>query len=129
MAWTALSFSVGQVLTAAQMNNLQANFAAMAAGDVGAPDIEFAAHDFTIATNSSQSISSAGTWTPAVGIYMVQDVTSGNSLYQIYMQIYDGGTWRGPTTNTHTQGVIITDGTNVRFGLISGTLTFYYHKY
>jgi hypothetical protein len=37
MAWTALSFSVGQVLTAAQMNNLYANFAAIAAGNSGAP--------------------------------------------------------------------------------------------
>lgn len=37
MGWTALGFSVGQVLTAAQMNNLQANFAAMAAGNSGAP--------------------------------------------------------------------------------------------
>lgn len=37
MAWTSLSFSVGQVLTAAQMNNLQANFAAVAGNEAGAP--------------------------------------------------------------------------------------------
>lgn len=39
MTWTNFTFSVGQVLTAAQMNNLYANFAAMAAKDSGAPTI------------------------------------------------------------------------------------------
>ncbi len=40
MTWTSLSFSFGAVLTSSQMNQLQANFAAMAAGDSGAPEIE-----------------------------------------------------------------------------------------
>lgn len=39
MAWTDLNFSVGQVLTAAQMNQLQANFTAVAQGQSGAPTI------------------------------------------------------------------------------------------
>lgn len=43
MTWTNFSFSVGQVLTAAQMNNLYSNFAAIAAGDAGAPSIQQAA--------------------------------------------------------------------------------------
>lgn len=40
MAWTGLTFSVGQILTAAQMNNLQGNFAGMADADPGAPTID-----------------------------------------------------------------------------------------
>lgn len=42
MTWTSLTFSVGAVLTAAQMNNLQNNFAAVANGDSGAPNIQTA---------------------------------------------------------------------------------------
>lgn len=43
MTWTNFSFSVGQILTAAQMNNLYANFAALGAGDSGAPEVDEAA--------------------------------------------------------------------------------------
>lgn len=39
MTWTGQSFTVGQVLTAAQMNNLQADITALANADSGAPDI------------------------------------------------------------------------------------------
>jgi len=39
MTWTGQSFTVGQVLTAAQMNNLQADITALANGDSGAPEI------------------------------------------------------------------------------------------
>lgn len=39
MAWTTLSFSYGATLTSTQMNQLYANFAAMAAGDSGSPTI------------------------------------------------------------------------------------------
>jgi len=45
MAWTSLSFSFGAILTSAQMNQLQANFSAVAAGDSGAPAITEAALD------------------------------------------------------------------------------------
>jgi len=37
MAWTGQTFSVGQILTAAQMSNLQADITAQANGDAGAP--------------------------------------------------------------------------------------------
>ena len=48
MTWTNFSFSVGQVLSAANMNNLYANFGAMAAGDSGAPSIVEAALDAAV---------------------------------------------------------------------------------
>lgn len=64
MAWTALSFSVGQVLTAAQMNNLQANFAAMAANETGAPDItSIDAVTITNATVTTGNITTANVTT------------------------------------------------------------------
>ena len=37
MTWTGQSFSVGQILTAAQMTNLQADITAFASADSGAP--------------------------------------------------------------------------------------------
>jgi len=43
MTWTGQSFSVGQVLTAAQLNNMQADMTALANGDAGAPEIKEAA--------------------------------------------------------------------------------------
>ena len=43
MAWTDLNFTVGQILTAAQMNNLQGNFSAVMNGDSGAPNLKRAA--------------------------------------------------------------------------------------
>lgn len=39
MAWTNLSFAYGSALTSTKMTQLQANFAAMAAGDSGSPTI------------------------------------------------------------------------------------------
>ena len=39
MAWTGQTFTVGQILTANQMNNLQADITALANADTGAPDI------------------------------------------------------------------------------------------
>ena len=39
MVWTNLTFPYGSKLSSAQMTQLQANFAAMAAGDAGAPEI------------------------------------------------------------------------------------------
>jgi hypothetical protein len=37
MTWTGKTFNVGDILTAAQMNNLQADITAQAQGDAGAP--------------------------------------------------------------------------------------------
>lgn len=48
MAWTDLDFVFEQVLTTTEMDQLQANFAAMAAGDAGAPAIAVATGDFAI---------------------------------------------------------------------------------
>lgn len=122
MAWTSLSFSVGQVLTAAQMNNLQANFAALAANDTGSPNITKITP--AIQTSGTTTIAgSGGTWTPAAGIY-AYSITVTNAK----LQIYQSGVWREEATS-ETSGILITDGTNTR--LINNALadaTVYYHK-
>lgn len=65
MAWTALTFSVGQILTAAQMNNLQSNFTALANGDTGAPAIQHNALDLKIIDKTNLIDTIAGdNWYP-----------------------------------------------------------------
>ena len=54
MTWTGQSFSVGQVLTAAQMTNLQADITAAMAGDSGAPRLVNAAVDAAAAIAGSK---------------------------------------------------------------------------
>jgi len=54
MTWTGQSFSVGQVLTAAQMTNLQADITAAMAGDTGAPRLVNAGVDAAAAIAGSK---------------------------------------------------------------------------
>lgn len=60
MAWTTLNFSVGQILTAAQMQNLDDNFEALAAGDSGAPNIVQAALSTTELNYAGSGIYATG---------------------------------------------------------------------
>ena len=51
MTWTGQTFTAGQILTAAQMNNLQADITAQANGDSGSPQNQTASiADSAIAT-------------------------------------------------------------------------------
>jgi len=110
MTWTALTFAYGSVLTSAKMSQLFDNFAAMAAGDAGAPTIVNATNQsggtvnattstfsglmtltggqikFPAAQNASADANTLddyeeGTWTPAVtGI-------TANTVYGTYTKI------------------------------------------
>lgn len=78
MTWTSFTFSVGQVLTAAQMNNLYSNFAALAAGDSGAPDIVEAALHVDVqdqlvngGDGHTHAPGSGGTQIPTAGIALL----------------------------------------------------------
>ena len=52
MTWTTLTFAYGSTLTSTKMSQLQANFAAMAAGDSGAPTIDTAGITDAAVTNA-----------------------------------------------------------------------------
>lgn len=58
MTWTGQTFSVGQVLTAAQMTNLQSDITALANGDSGAPKIQAAALDASIVSSAKVALTS-----------------------------------------------------------------------
>lgn len=110
MTWTSLTFNVGQILTAAQMTNLQANFSALANGDVGAPDIiedAFTAitngDSYRYSVNTEERSSNSGSYVasglriivPRTGIWQVQfDLkNAGPYSYTSYGRIY-----RNPST-------------------------------
>jgi hypothetical protein len=77
MAWSDLTFTGCTVLTAAQMTQLQANFAALAHGDAGAPAFSPSSFMWTRqASGASLDVSSRGTFRQAV----ISDVASVNTL-------------------------------------------------
>ncbi len=53
MAWTNLTYAFGSKLTSTQMTQNQANFAALAAGDAGAPDVQKNLKSATVTTTTS----------------------------------------------------------------------------
>lgn len=64
MTWTGKTFNVGDILTAAQMNNLQADITAQAQGDAGAP-----AQKVSTLTNSGTEVGSSS----VSGLYYLPD--------------------------------------------------------
>lgn len=113
MTWTGQSFSVGQVLTAAQMNNLQADITAVTNGDAGAPTIQTAgigADQVTadkIANNSitRDQLSTSGSSSSGslVNASVEINMTSHSLFPMIYNETPDEWTMKGHSTdNTNT---------------------------
>jgi len=87
MAWTGQNFSVGQILTAAQMTNLQADISAQANGDSGAPKTQTAALEqtggseaVTTATIRANAITQTEVNTAAIGQDELNDATQNYSV-------------------------------------------------
>jgi len=59
MAWTEQTWTVGQILTAAQMTNISDNFTAVADGDLGAPKMQTNAYSDLSVTESKIANSAA----------------------------------------------------------------------
>ena len=83
MTWTGKTFNVGDILTAAQMNNLQADITAQAQGDAGAP-----AQKVSTLANSGTEVGSSA----VSGIYYLPDGI-------VQLSVFDGsGTGTGAGT-------------------------------
>jgi hypothetical protein len=81
----------------------------------------FAGLTLTTSTYGSQRIEGPGVWVIPVGIYMF---TSGSAE----VEIWDGSSWRG--SSKLSNGVIISDGSNIRLNRISsGDIFVYYRKF
>jgi hypothetical protein len=113
MTWTGQSFSVGQILTAAQMTNLQADITALANGDSGAPTIISPSPpsrilDDAITTDGAQSIGAGAAWTIPQGFHNLVSLHASGADVQIYVN----AAWRAGLTTAC--GAVFSDGTNMR---------------
>ena len=105
MAWTDLTFSVGQILTAAQMTNMDDNFDALAAGLSGAPPIEPPALDAAVGSwiEITQTVISGSPATvdfttgidDTYDLYMVvlQNVVPATDATDLYMRLSSASSW------------------------------------
>jgi hypothetical protein len=81
----------------------------------------FAGLTLTTSTYGSQRIAGPGVWVIPVGIYMFNSGAAN-------VEIWDGSSWRG--SNVLSNGVIISDGSNIRLNRISsGDIFVYYRKF
>lgn len=92
MTWTGQSFTAGQVLTASQLNALQADITAQANGDSGAPKNQLASMDSN-SVDTSQLVASAvtqgklSTTTSEVSTTSSGNLTLGGGSYGFYPQV------------------------------------------
>jgi len=119
MAWTDLNFTVGQVLTAAQMNNLVANLTAMMDGDSGAPRLKPAAVLPTVGggvESARTGASSNGATTPTKvneikipysGELRVDFGMSRGGTPSVFGQIYINGVATGILRSTSSTSTVI----------------------
>ena len=136
MAWTNQSFSVGQVLTAAQVNNLNNNVTAIMNGDSGAPRLQQAALRDSVAATGYIVASS-----------LIDARNSGETVFTKYKEIgtpYNGslsvsfrivGSFVNPEGRIYVNGTAVGtsrsgDGTYVETisGLVAGDLIQIYTK-
>lgn len=112
MTWTTQTFNVGQVLTAAQMTNLNNNFTALANGDSGAPPITLAAMGANSVDNS-QMVSGAihtaevntSLGSASTGANTSVDLSGGLYVFLVQLRtsnIADAAYSYGRTSNTDT---------------------------
>lgn len=84
MTWTNAVFAVGQTLTAAQLNQVHANFYAMMAADSGAPQFAQTAVDSAVVNRAALSTSTA----TASGTLSGSGVSFSLNAYAFFPQIY-----------------------------------------
>lgn len=116
MTWTGQNFSVGQVLTAAQMNNLQADITALANGDSGAPEIIQAAFKSTTAENTTTTTNANVDLTGGQFAFLLESKLSNAARIT-----YSYGATSGTDANVFTQSTSYT--TRMSFGSINADST------
>lgn len=77
-------------------------------------------------SSTSEAIAADDTWTPGVGVYMINTVGSDSVLLEIYI----GGAWR-QTAEEFSGGMLWCDGSTVRLKNpnVVSAVTVYYHKF
>jgi hypothetical protein len=151
MTWTTKVWSVGDILTAAHMNNLYNNFAAFANKDTGAPVLKTdyvtaamivagavgASEIANLAVGANQlgnsavnfqskmklgtAASSANVSSSAQWVVPFGVYTYYTSSLNIFVEYFINGAWRAAPNLTH--GQIVGDNSTVRLNSSSGTPT------
>jgi len=97
MTWTTLTFPFGSVLTSTKMTQLYDNFAAMAAGDSGAPSIlRLPVSSQTASSSATIEFTGIGS-TYSLEVYELLDVIPATDASNLLMEV---GTGAGPTWST-----------------------------
>ena len=114
MAWTGQAFSVGQILTAAQMTNLQADITALANADSGSPSIvddalvsDFNYRYITGGSLSGSTTSYTGAFSDAYDLYMItlSSVYGSSGTPQMSMRIGQSGSYKSSAGDYRNDGV------------------------
>lgn len=104
MTWTTFSFSDGQFLTALNLNLLQANFASMGAGELGAPKLKAGTLNSSAVTRSKLKTATAslsGTLNPFGG---TGTATLTLNAYAFFPMLYSAnGAFVGAHTSSGTE--------------------------
>lgn len=110
MPWTVISdatLEVGKALRALTMRNLRDNFAAMAAGDAGAPQIQTAAIAASAVTTAKIADSNVTTGKIATGAVAAWNASLGTGEIGTYAWL-TGGLNVGFTAGTNYSGLVYT---------------------
>lgn len=129
MTWTGKTFNVGDILTAAQMNNLQADITAQAQGDAGAPPQAVV----TLTTSTEVgSASVAGTYPLPNGLVTVS-ATGDDGTAEATIDVNINGTYRpaGSLTGTGSIGgtFLVVNSGDLRINRTAGTISTYWQRF
>jgi len=121
MTWTNLSWNDGDVLSSAEMTQLQANLDAVYAGDSGSPVVRAAAIDKEITFSVIElTLTAYDTYVLEPGWYSLVTYEIPGDV-TMSLQVYHAGAW---VTVTRGWWSVLTDGTKYRvYNFQSGTYT------
>lgn len=111
MAWTALTYAYGSVLTSAKMTQNQDNFTALANGDSGAPQHQTASY-----ADGSITADKIVLYTPGTSYRLIQSTSSSGTISTSWDTLKEALCGSGGTvtvTYTHSSGSTASHYTNI----------------
>lgn len=87
MAWTDLSFPFGSLLTSTQMTQMDANFDAVAAGDDGAPAIQYGNYIINYASAVSTTVGNSFVTVASLHLFF----PAAPNTWNLYLDMQTGG--------------------------------------
>jgi len=136
MTWTGQTFTVGQILTAAQLNNLQADITAAFNGDSGGPRLNTAVikdvasgnyqtgQEVTGSNSTLSYVKVAEFICPQGGTYntkMVLTADAGTPSGRIYVDGFAVGTERS-SAGTYYEDIVVTAGQKIQLYIKNSSL-------